>query len=143
MVVRTEDVVGAWPNAEDVVKELCRGVLVDGQPVKRVGRETAAGPQFAETVPCIRVERTGGQINRDWTADEPLVEVACFGVTYEQAQAMSASVAHLMETAVGEQVHTAVIDSARQDTGPQRPAWGSDARRDITSWRLSWRPTFD
>lgn len=138
---------GTWPNAEDVVKALCRGVLVDGQPVRRVGRETAPGDRF-ET-PCIRVERTGGQINRDFTADDPLVEVACFGDSYEQAQAMSGSVARLMEASLGERIGSteqltgyADIEVVRQENGPQRPAWGPNARRDITTWRLSWRPNF-
>lgn len=141
MVVHVDDVVGTWPNAEDVVKELCRGVRVDGHEVTRVGRETAVGDTFEP--PCIRIERVGGGIDRNFTSDNPIVEVACFGSDYGQAQQMSGSVARLMEASIGEQVGPAVIDAVRQDEGPIRPNWGAaNARRDITRWRLSWRPTF-
>lgn len=127
-----------WPNAENEVKELCRGVVVDGRTPTRVGRETAPGDDF--TTPCIRIERTGGQINRDRTADAPLVEVACFGADYDQAQAMSMSVERLLAEHVGERILDACLDSAVMENGPVRPAWGRNARRDITTWRLTWRP---
>lgn len=131
-----------WPNAEAIMKDLCRGVVVDGAPVTRVGRETAPGDDF--TPPCIRVERTGGSTNADRTADAPLIEVACFGATYEQAQAMSMSVDRLLADAVGELIgpddDQACLDSVRMENGPIRPAWGQSARRDIVTWRLSWRP---
>lgn len=131
-----------WPNAETVMKELCRGVEVDGTPVVRVGRETAPGDEF--TPPCIRVERTGGSTNQDRTEDTPLIEVACFGTTYEQAQAMSMSVDRLLAQQVGELIgpdeDQAELDSFRMENGPIRPAWGQNARRDIVTWRLSWRP---
>ena len=62
---------------------------------------------------------------------------------------MSGSVARLMEASLGERIGSteqltgyADIEVVRQENGPQRPAWGPNARRDITTWRLSWRPNF-
>lgn len=131
-----------WPNAEAVMKDLCKDVEVDGVQVERVGRETAPGDQFR--TPCIRIERTGGNTNKDRTADFPLIEVACFGETYEQAQAMSMSVGRLLDASVGEQIgpddDPAVLDGFSMENGPVRPAWGQNARRDIVTWRLTWQP---
>ena len=54
-----------------------------------------------------------------------------------------------MEASLGERIGSteqltgyADIEVVRQENGPQRPAWGPNARRDITTWRLSWRPNF-
>ena len=141
MAVDLDAVAGRWPDAEDVVKSICRGVEINGVPVARVGRETAAGRDLPGGT--IRVERVGGQPNRDATADFPLVEIAYFGESYEQAQAMQRATWALMNAAVGEQVHAgAVPDVARIESGAIRPPWSveTSTRRVIETWRLSWRP---
>lgn len=127
-----------WPNAEDEAKHLCRLVLVDGIQVVRVGRETAPGDDFA--TPCIRIERVAGEINRDRTQDAPQIEFASFGATYTQAQAMSMTIEGLLADHVGERILDATLDSFEMVNGPVRPAWGRNARRDIVTWRLRWRP---
>lgn len=127
-----------WPNAEDEAKHLCRLVRVDGAPVARVGRETAPGDTF--TTPCIRIERVGGEINRDRTEDAPQIEFASFGSDYTQAQAISVIIERLLAEHVGERLLNAELDSFVMVNGPIRPAWGDNARRDIVTWRLRWRP---
>lgn len=132
------DQVLTWPNAEEEAKHLCRLVRVDGQAPTRVGRETAPGDNF--TTPSIRVERVGGEINADRTQDSPQIEFASFGRDYTQAQAMSMAIERLLAEHVGERLADAELDSAVMVNGPIRPAWGDNARRDITTWRLRWRP---
>lgn len=132
------DQVLTWPNAEDEAKHLCRLVLVDGAAPNRVGRETAPGDDFA--APCIRVERVAGEINRDRTQDAPQIEFASFGKDYTQAQAMSMTIERLLAAHVGERIKDAVLDRFEMVSGPKRPAWGDNARRDIVTWRLVWRP---
>lgn len=132
------DQVLTWPNAEDEAKHLCRLVLVDGAAPERVGRETAPGDEFA--TPSIRIERVGGEINADRTQDAPLIEFASFGKDYTQAQAMSMAIERLLAEHVGERILDATLDSFRMENGPKRPAWGDNARRDIVTWRLRWRP---
>lgn len=134
----TVDQVLTWPNAENEAKHLCRLVLVDGAPVARVGRETAPGNDF--TTPAIRVERVAGEINRDRTQDSPQIEFASFGENYTQAQAMSMTIERLLAEHVGERILDAELDSFEMVNGPIRPAWGDNARRDIVTWRLRWRP---
>ena len=132
------DQVVTWPNAEDEAKHLCRLVFVDGQAPTRVGRETGPGAEF--TTPSIRVERIGGEINGSRTEDAPLIEFASFGKDYTQAQAMSMAIEQLLAEHVGERLADATLDSAVMVNGPVRPAWGDNARRDIVTWRLRWRP---
>ena len=127
-----------WPNAEDEAKHLCRLVLVDGAAPYRVGRETAPGDEFR--TPSIRVERVAGEINASRTEDAPQIEFASFGSDYTQAQAMSMTIERLLAEHVGERILNATLDSAVMVNGPVRPAWGDNARRDIVTWRLRWRP---
>lgn len=137
--------VGRWPDAEDVFKSVARGVEVDGKPVSRVGRETAAGRDLPGGT--IRVERIGGAPNRDETADFPLMEMAFFGADYAQAEAMKRAFFLVIKAAVGEQLHAnAVLAFARVESGPIRPPWSSaetSTRRVIENWRASWAPYFD
>ena len=127
-----------WPNAEDEAKHLCRLVRIDGAAPYRVGRETAPGDDFR--TPSIRIERVGGEINRDRTQDSPQIEFASFGSDYNQAQAMSMAIERLLAEHVGERILNAELDSFDMVSGPVRPAWGDNARRDIVTWRLRWRP---
>lgn len=133
-----------WPNAERVAKSIVRGVLVDGVPVAHVGRETPIGPDVEIGDGTIRIERVGGEINRDRTLDTPQIEFASFGRTHDQAQAMSMSIERLLANGVGELVgdgdDEVCLDGFEMASGPIRPAWGRNARRDIVTWRLWWRP---
>jgi len=134
---------GTWQDAEDVVKSIAGTILINGEPVERVGRETAAGRDLPGGT--IRIERVGGAPNLDETSDNPLVEIAYFGASYAQVQSMQQAMFRAMKDAVGEEVHAgAVPDLARVEAGPIRPAWSaageSKTIRKIENWRLSWRP---
>ena len=134
-------VAGTFPDAEDVAKSVGRGVLVDGRPVARVGRETKAGQDLDGGT--IRIERIGGQPDRDELADNPILEMAFFGRDLAQAQAIRDAWRDAVREAVGEEVHAGVVlDLAVRESGPIRPPWSTETstRRLIENWRLSYRP---
>jgi hypothetical protein len=144
-VVVREDHVGTWPDAEDIGKAILRAVEIDGRPIERVGRETAAGRDLEGGT--IRIERIGGAPDRNELSDNPLLELAMFGVGVEQVKAIRTAVWRAMKAAEGE--HVALDDgtqvylhSARIESGPIRPPWSveTSTRRGIENWRLSYPP---
>lgn len=127
-----------WPDAEDVVMSLL------GTMSPPVDATTSTDIDLAEQVPIVRVTRIGGE--DDGISDRPLVELAVFHSTYDEARKLAESVRQFVLASPCTKVPTedipagVLIDNASTVTPPARAAYDNPAlAMKVLTIRFVWR----
>lgn len=126
-----------WPVIDRLLADLfAEQVLLDGQPVW-AGTALSDGQSF----PAIRVQRLpGGGINADAYQDVSRIEVATFGRTRPESDALTAQVRQLMADLSDDEYADVSVDSVVEESGPGRlPDPNEDLRAVPTTWSVTAR----
>ena len=125
----------AFPDAEDVVMALLTVVAP-------TTTDTAA--DLDSDAPVIKVTRVGG--TDDFFTDRPLVEVAVFAPTYEQARQLARQCQQVILASSGRQIVTpdhpdgVLIDKAETTSAPLRvPYDNENLRHKAGTYQFAWR----
>lgn len=125
----------AFPDAEDVVMALL-------EPVAPTTTDTAA--TLDSETPVIKVTRVGGA--DDFFTDRPLVEVAVFAPTYEQARQVAHACQQVILASGGRTIVTpdhpggVLIDKAETVSAPLRvPYENENLRHKAATYQFAWR----
>lgn len=124
-----------FPDAEDVVMAL----LDDIAPTTT---DTAA--TLDSDAPVIKVTRVGGA--DDLVTDRPMVEVAVFAPTYEQARQVARACQQVILACAGRSIATpdypdgVLIDKAETTSAPLRVPYENESlRHKAATYQFAWR----
>lgn len=124
-----------WPDAEDVVMTLL-------SPIAPTTTDTAAS--LDSDAPIIKVTRVGGA--DDNITDRPLVEVAVFASTYEQARQVARQCQQVILQCAARKIVTpdypsgVLIDKAETISAPLRvPYENEHLRHKAATYQFAWR----
>src|SRR5688572_9779704 len=124
-----------FPDAEDVVMALLEEVAPT---------TTDTDALLAENAPIIKVTRVGG--TDDFITDRPLVEVACFATTYDQARALARDCQQVILQCPARKIITpdyptgVLIDKATTTSAPLRVPYENTAlRHKAATYAFAWR----
>lgn len=125
----------SFPDAEDVVMAL----LADIAPTTT---DTAA--TLDSDVPLIKVTRVGGA--DDFVTDRPLVEVAVFATTYDEARQVADQCRQVILSSGGRSIATpdypggVLIDKAETTSAPLRVPYENETlRHKAATYQFAWR----
>lgn len=125
----------AFPDAEDVVMALL-------EPLADTTTDTDA--LLAENAPIIKVTRVGGA--DDFFTDRPLVEVACFATTYDEARQLARACQQVILLCPNQKIITpdypsgVLIDKAETSSAPVRvPYENTELRHKAATYQFAWR----
>ena len=124
-----------FPDAEDVVMALLEEVAPT---------TTDTDALLAENAPIIKVTRVGG--TDDFFTDRPLIEVAVFATTYEEARQLARACQQVILLCGSTKVVTpdypggVLIDKAETTSAPLRvPYENTELRHKAATYAFAWR----